>query len=243
MQDWGGGEIASGLIDPNGHGPQKNDEVPPVITIDDEKGFCVNIDNSYNCSGTWKSNMEWMKWNACMLPYEIFQRRAYNSLWWNDVSTVLTDAAFATSSIGATVEMGYTAAGFVLGDSFGPVGGAVGGSAGWILGNGTYQVIFNPVESAFSTFSTGSSIASDFTSNKTYITLKNEELSIGVGESTATAMITQGVGNQIPIGVIDAAIDGYASSFAHGLSNGVLKITGIGGQSLHLGPITINFGR
>jgi hypothetical protein len=141
------------------------------------------------------------------------------------------DVATTISTSGAIIEAGATLGGCVT--SPGP--GCV---AGWSLGNGFYQVVMNPIESAFSYFSTFLSITYDLSIGNTRL----EGDVLVIGESSTTSLATSTVGNYVPIGVVDAAIDNYASAYNHGRLPGVFDILGIKGKTIDLGIVKIRFG-
>jgi hypothetical protein len=222
--------------DPSGHRPEEDDP-PPPITIDDENGVCINVWN-IGCSGTVESNLEWIEWNFSMLPYEIIDRRLANPEYMNEVSLFFTDAAFATSSAGALVETTAT----LLGLEGGPFGGVVGA----IAGNQFHLVVTNPIETYLSLAATGTTVfVADPLAGNTSLSVQNGTVSATIGEASATAATLQTVGSFVPIGVIDAGIDGYASAYSHGNPNtpGIFSMLGLNGRTFSLGPLSITLGR
>jgi hypothetical protein len=96
-------------------------------------------------------------------------------------------------------------------------------------------------------------VASDLISGDTGINLSTG--GFYVGQDSATALVTWELGTITPIGVVDFAIDAYASSYNSGYQPGVYEILGIEGEDLsdHLEnifrmepgtiPPTIQFGQ
>ncbi len=115
---------------------------------------------------------------------------------------------------------------------------------GCAIGNQFHTLVTNPIETIFSTLSLFDTIYFDRITGAT----RRENSTIVIGEATATSLTTAMAGNISPVGVIDSLIDEYASSFAHGDSNGVYtaieKFTGISvkGTIISLGPFSIQFG-
>jgi hypothetical protein len=143
---------------------------------------------------------------------------------WNNMATKFQDTATVFSSIGGGAEIGAATAGCILG---GPPGCGIGFSAG----NKFHQAITNPIESTFSTLSTVSTFVSDVESGNTRF---NSSGVLVLGEPSATSLSTQGLGNIVPVGVIDALIDNYASKYAHGESPGIYELTGVKGSTLEV---------
>ena len=232
-------------IDPTGHSycdspyadPEcEEDNPPPPITIDNENGVCINVWN-IGCSETIEWNLEWIEWNISMLPYEIIDRRLANPEYMNEVSLFFTDAAFVTSSAGASVEITATALGLE--------GGAFGATVGAIAGNMFHQVVTNPIETAFSSTAAVATFIADISSGNTNFSANGNALSIQIGEASATAATLQAAGTVIPIGVIDAGIDGYASAYSHGHPNapGIFSMFGLNGRTFSFGPLSITLGK
>lgn len=168
-----------------------------------------------------------------MLPYEFTSPDQ-----WNDASVVLTDTAFAMSTAGGAAEITATLLGA---EAAGPLGATVGA----ISGNLFHQVVTNPIESIFSTAATLTTIGADYLAGKTTFDVQDGTLSITLGEASATAIALQTVGNAVSIGVVDAAVDGYSSAYSHGHVPGAYSWFGLnlGGQTFHIGPVSIIFGK
>ena len=93
-----------------------------------------------------------------------------------------------------------------------------------------------PVLSLASIFCT---IIADVQEGNSYI--DGEELMIG--EATATAIVTQGIGTVSPRAAIDLIVDNYSSPYNHGKAQGIYEKAGISGKTIPIGLIsTIRFG-
>jgi hypothetical protein len=215
--------------------PVPDDEPPPepIITIDSENGLCINAGN-IGCSGTLESNIDWISWNISMTPYE-WDQRWLSEQWWSDVSVGLTDLAYATSSVGAGIEATLT--------GLGAGGGTFGAVVGAITGNVIHQTFINPFETVFSSAATLSTIRADTLSGSLGFSTTGETVIVDVSDTTVTAVGSQAIGNINPIGVIDAMIDGYASSFSHGNAPGLLATVGLSNKTITIGPIMLRFGQ
>ena len=221
-------------LDPGGHTPIEGDDYPPpeednplsTITVDDENGICIKTAN-IGCSGTIQSNLEWILLNTGYIRDPQF---------WNDLSLFFTDAAFAASTAGATAEI----TGAILGSEGGPFGIIVGA----IGGNEFHIAVTNPIESGLSGVATFTTVFfADPLSGNSSLIYQNGTISVTIGEASATAIASQSVGTVMNVGVIDAIIDAYASTYSHGQAPGVFDLFGISGASYSLGPLTIIFGR
>ncbi len=219
--------------DPSRHLPEEDDP-PPPITFDDENGLCID-EWTIGCSGTVESNLEWIEWNFSMLPYEIIDRRLANPEYLNEVSLFFTDAAFTTSSAGALVETTAT----ILGLAGSPFGGIVGA----IAGNQFHLAVTNPIETSLSYAATGTTLVADYEAGNTGLSAQNGTVSATIGEASATALTLQTAGTFMPIGVIDAGIDGYASAYSQGNAPGIFGMFGLNGRHFSLGPLSITLGR
>jgi hypothetical protein len=148
-----------------------------------------------------------------------------------DLSIATQDIATAISTTGAVVEASATSAGCTAAPGSGCV-------TGWSLGNGFYQVVLNPAETALSWFSTFLSISYDLVTGST----RSEGNVLIIGEASATALAASITGQSVPIGSVDAAIDSYASAYNHGNAPGIWNLLGVIGKAIAIGNITLQFG-
>ena len=185
--------------DPSGHKAEEDEDSPPPITYDKENGLCINI---IGCSGG-KSYWDWYENEYMPLwPYLLDENLT-------EISNVTQDAATFTSSVGAAMELG---------------GIAGGGFAGAMIGNELHQKFTNPVETALSFISTAATVVDDIIAKNTQIDASGN---IVLGEASATSLAGFFAGAVTPIGIIDAVIDGYLSSYNRGLAPGIYGLLGI----------------
>jgi hypothetical protein len=128
-----------------------------------------------------------------------------NAGWWNKVSTTSQDLAFSVSATGGILE----------------IVGAATGPQDYAVAEGFYMEVLNPFESMLSWGSTATEFMSDTLSGNTKIAIQNNSVNISLGDSTVTSATMTMIGNFVPIGIADAAIDGYASGYAHGTFPGI----------------------
>ncbi|MCC7361055.1 MAG: hypothetical protein IT317_16340 [Anaerolineales bacterium] len=206
------------------------------MTIDEDKGLCINVWN-IGCSGTLRSNRELIRRSSSTILYDL-----QNPKDWYDASTLLTDGALFFSSAGAAAET----IGFTLGLEAGPTGSIIGA----IAGNTFHSVVTNPIETILSTLSTLSTGVGDILAGETTFETTESGLVVTLGDATTTSAALQYAGGVTPIGVADAAVDAYASAYAHGLplapglpAQGIPTLFGISGRKFDLGLFSIRFGR